>query len=278
MSVTKTNPVEGPVKRLVDIMASLRDPNGGCPWDVAQNFETIAPYTIEEAYEVADAIARNDMADLKDELGDLLFQVVFHARMAEEQGAFDFNAVVEAVCNKMIHRHPHVFADARIDSADDQTRSWEQLKQAERQQRADREGRARGILDDVAQNLPAMMRAVKLQKRAARAGFDWDEPHAVIAKVREELDELEDAIKKNEGRARQREEMGDLLFSCANLARFVDVDPEDALLAANRKFERRFRFIETALRDQGRSLEDADLEEMESLWGLAKQAEMSNGR
>lgn len=265
--------IKNPMDRLIDIMATLRDPQVGCPWDVAQSFESVAPYTIEEAYEVADAIARKDMEDLKDELGDLLFQVVFHARMAEEQGSFDFDAVVLAVYEKMIRRHPHVFGDTRINSADDQIRSWEKLKQTERKKRADRDGRAEGILDDVAQSLPAMMRAVKLQKRAARVGFDWNEPHSVIAKIREELEELEQTIINDESNARQREELGDLLFSCANLARFVQIDPEDALLAANRKFERRFRSIEHALKDQGRALEEASLEEMEALWNAAKLSE-----
>ncbi len=265
--------IKNPMDRLIDIMATLRDPQVGCPWDVAQSFESVAPFTIEEAYEVADAIARKDMEDLKDELGDLLFQVVFHARMAEEQGSFDFDAVALAVCEKMIRRHPHVFGDTRINSADDQIRSWEKLKQTERKKRADRDGRAEGILDDVAQSLPAMMRAVKLQKRAARVGFDWNEPHSVIAKIREELEELEQTIINDESNARQREELGDLLFSCANLARFVQIDPEDALLAANRKFERRFRSIEHALKDQGRALEEASLEEMEALWNAAKLSE-----
>lgn len=269
MRVSRKNPIN----QLIDIMAILRDPNAGCPWDVAQTFESVAPYTIEEAYEVADAVARKDMDDLKGELGDLLFQVVFHARMAQEEGAFDFDAVVEAVCDKMIRRHPHVFAKENIQNADDQVQTWDALKKAERQQRAQQQGRVPGLLDDIALGLPAMMRATKLQKRAARAGFDWDDSQAVLAKVKEELAELEETILNDEETARKREELGDLLFSCANLARFLELDPEDALLAANRKFERRFRGIEQSLEEQGRSLDDADIEEMETLWIAAKRTE-----
>jgi MazG family protein len=256
-------------RRLLAIMARLRDPERGCPWDAEQTFATIAPYTIEEAYEVADAIERNDLADLKEELGDLLLQVVFHARMAEEDGAFAFEDVARAICDKMERRHPHVFADARFADAAEQTAAWESLKAAERAAK----GPARsGVLDDVPAGLPGLVRAVKLTKRAARVGFDWPDAETVLAKLHEEVGELEAEIAAGDI-PKAREELGDLLFVCANLARKLQVDPEDAIRAANAKFTRRFRWIEAALAADGRTPEQSDLAEMDGLWDAAKAEE-----
>lgn len=263
-----------PLQRLRAIMERLRDPRRGCPWDVKQTFSTIAPYTIEEAYEVAEAIQQADMAGLKDELGDLLLQVVFHARMAEEVGSFDLDAVAEAICDKMIRRHPHVFADGAADTPEAVTRSWEQIKAAERAGK----GKADSQLDGVTLGLPALSRAVKLQKRAAEVGFDWPSPAEVLDKLAEELDELTEemaAAPAAENRARLTEEMGDVLFVVANLARHLKVDPEEALRACNAKFERRFRAIERGLAAEGRNPSEATLEEMESHWTAAKAAEKS---
>ena len=257
-----------PIFRLVEIMARLRDPQDGCAWDKAQTFATIAPYTVEEAYEVADAIERNDLSDLKDELGDLLLQVVFHARMAEEAGAFAFADVAEAISAKMIRRHPHVFADARFDSIAEQSAAWETIKAEERAGKA----QGGGVLADVPAGMPALLRAVKLTKRAGRVGFDWPDAGAVLDKLREELAELEVEIEAGD-RDKARDELGDLLFVCANLARKLDLDPEDALRATNAKFIRRFSFIERALAAKGRSPEQSDLAEMEELWQAAKRTE-----
>ena len=256
------------IERLIEIMARLRDPVGGCPWDQAQTFATIAPYTIEEAYEVADAVERGDLPHLKDELGDLLLQVVFHARMAEELGAFAFEDVAEAICDKMIRRHPHVFADEKYDSIAAQTESWEAIKAAERQAK----GAGAGVLDDVPAGLPALLRAVKLTKRAGRVGFDWPSTKEVLDKLREEIAELEVEIDAGD-QAKARDELGDLLFVCANLARKLEVDPEDALRAANAKFTRRFGFIEASLAADGRGPAQSTLAEMEDLWIAAKRAE-----
>ena len=258
-----------PIFRLVDIMARLRDPETGCAWDKAQTFATIAPYTVEEAYEVADAIERGDLPDLKDELGDLLLQVVFHARMAEEAGAFAFADVAEAISAKMVRRHPHVFADARFDTIAEQSAAWETIKAEERAGKANDGG---GVLADVPAGMPALLRAVKLTKRAGRVGFDWPDAVAVLDKLREELAELEVEIEAGD-RDKARDELGDLLFVCANLARKLDLDPEDALRASNAKFIRRFGFIEQALAADGRAPEQSDLEEMEALWQAAKVAE-----
>jgi tetrapyrrole methylase family protein/MazG family protein/ATP diphosphatase len=254
-----------PIQRLIAIMARLRDPNGGCPWDLEQTFASIAPYTVEEAYEVADAIERNDLADLKDELGDLLLQVVFHSRMAEEQGAFRFDDVVEAICDKMVRRHPHVFADASFESVSEQSAAWEDIKAGERVAK----GRNESLLDDVPVGLPALTRAVKLAKRAGRVGFDWPDPPSVMVKLHEEVAELEVEIVAGD-RIKAQEELGDLLFVCANLARKLDVDPEAALRGANAKFMRRFGHIERALAAAGRGPQAATLEEMEALWVEAK--------
>jgi ATP diphosphatase len=260
---------------LLAIMAALREPETGCPWDVAQSFETIAPYTIEEAYEVADAIARGDPDDLRDELGDLLLQVVFHARIAEERGAFDFGGVVEAITTKLIRRHPHVFGDARNLAPAEVKRLWDEIKQAERRERAERDGataRASSVLDGVPAAMPSLTRADKLTRKAAKVGFAWPDLAGVIAKVDEELAEVSEAVASGD-KAEIADEVGDLLFTVANLARHLDVDPEAALAAATRKFERRFKAVEQALAADGRSPEQSDLAEMDRLWDAAKAAE-----
>jgi tetrapyrrole methylase family protein/MazG family protein/ATP diphosphatase len=259
--------LEKPIDRLIAIMARLRHPTDGCPWDLEQTFATVAPYTVEEAYEVADAIERNDLADLRDELGDLLLQVVFHARMAEEQGSFAFDDVANAICDKMIRRHPHVFGNLKFESVAAQSRAWDEIKASERAKK----GRD-SLLDDVPNGLPALTRAVKLSKRAARVGFVWPTTAAVLEKLQEEIAELEHEIRVGDPE-KAREELGDILFVCANLARDLDVDPEDALRAANAKFTRRFQFIEAALATGGRTPEQSNLEEMEGLWAAAKAEE-----
>jgi ATP diphosphatase len=266
------------IGRLIEIMAALRDPKTGCPWDVQQDFGSIAPYTIEEAYEVADAIERGDLLDLKDELGDLLLQVVFHARMAQEQGAFDFDDVVEAIATKMVRRHPHVFGDAGPGDVDAAKASWEATKRAEKaERRAARglppeEGEAASALAGVPVALPALTRAEKISRKAAAVGFDWPEPAQVIAKIREELCEVEHAMAAGE-RAAVEDEVGDLLFAVTNLARHLDVDAEKALRGTNAKFERRFRSVEAALSARGRGPGEASLDEMEALWCEAKATE-----
>ena len=258
---------ESPIDRLKAVMARLRDPEGGCPWDVEQTFATIAPYTVEEAYEVADAIERNDLKDLKEELGDLLFQVIFHTRMAEEQGLFDFDDVADAISDKLIRRHPHVFADAGYRTSEQQTVAWEEIKAEERKGKE-----KHGVLDDVPVGLPALTRAVKLTKRAGRVGFDWPSTDEVIAKLHEELDELREEIAAGD-QSKVRDEMGDVLFVVANLARKLDVEPEDALRASNAKFVRRFHHIEARLAETGRKPTDSDLEEMDGLWNEARRAD-----
>jgi ATP diphosphatase len=260
---------EEPLKRLLAVMAWLRDRQHGCPWDIEQTFRTIAPYTIEEAYEVADAIERDDMAALKEELGDLLLQVVYHAQMAAEAKAFSFADVAATIADKMVDRHPHVFGDLKIANADAQTVSWEARKAAERARKNGAE--AAGALDGVARALPALLRAEKIQKRAARVGFDWKTIGPVIDKIDEELAELRSELSAGEiDQARTTDELGDVLFAVANLARHCKVDPEAALRSTNDKFERRFRYIERRLREQGRKPGDASLEEMETLWQEAK--------
>ena len=261
-------PPERSIDRLLQIMARLRDPVSGCPWDKEQTFATIAPYTIEEAYEVADAIQRSDIGDLKDELGDLLLQVVFHARIAEEAGQFTFEDVAKSISDKMIRRHPHVFGEHAYGSAAEQTEGWEAIKAGERAAK----GKDTGVLGDVPVGLPALLRAVKLTKRAARVGFDWPDATAVIEKLQEEVAELEVEIAAGE-KDKAREELGDLLFVCANLARKLGADPEDALRSANAKFARRFGFIEGRRAAQGRTPSDATLDEMEAIWVEAKRAE-----
>ena len=263
------------LEMLLAIMAALRTPETGCAWDIEQTFETIAPYTLEEAYEVADAIARGDIDDLRDELGDLLLQVVFHARIAQERGAFDFGAVVEAITAKLIRRHPHVFGDARDLAPAEVKRLWDGIKQSERRERAARRGlveRPASILDGVPLAMPGLTRADKLTRKAAKVGFEWPDLDGVTAKVEEELAEVREAATSG-NRHDIADEIGDLLFTVANLARHLDVDPEAALSAANRKFERRFKAIERRLSVEGRSPEQSDLAEMDRLWDEAKAAE-----
>lgn len=267
------DPSKPGIDRLIEVMARLRDTNHGCPWDLEQDFGSIAPYTIEEAYEVADAIARGDMTGLKEELGDLLLQVVYHAQMASEQAAFDFEAVAQGVADKMISRHPHVFGDQQIDSAKAQTSSWEKFKAAERAAKAEASGAPSSILDGVALALPALMRAEKLQKRAARVGFEWPDVRQVFDKVEEELDEVRAEVDGARDKERLTDEIGDVLFVVANLARQLGIDPEVALRHANAKFERRFGHVERSLQAAGRTLQQASLEEMEDLWQEAKRLE-----
>ena len=265
------------IESLLEIMARLRDPQGGCPWDVEQTFATIAPYTVEEAYEVADAIDRKDLPGLRDELGDLLLQVVFHARMAEEQGAFAFHDVVAAICDKMVRRHPHVFADAQVGDATAQTVAWEEHKRRERDAAGHEDTSA---LAGVARGLPEWQRAVKLQHKAAKVGFDWPGPAPVIEKLHEEIDEVRAefaavAADPGDGAARERleDEMGDLLFVCANLARHAKVDVGNALRRANLKFERRFRHMEALAAEEGVALSSLPLEAQDAYWNRAKAEE-----
>ena len=262
-----------PIARLLAIMARLRDPADGCPWDQEQTFATIAPYTVEEAYEVADAIERNDPGDLKDELGDLLLQVVFHARMAEEQGLFSFDDVARAINDKMVRRHPHVFGEESYASLADQKAGWEEIKATERAQKnGGHKGRTASLLDDVPLGLPALTRAVKLSQRAAKVGFVWPTVNDVIGKLHEEVGELEAEIAVGD-LEKARQEMGDVLFVVANLARTLDVDPEDSLRFTNAKFTRRFRHIEARLTELGRTPAQSDLAEMDALWDEAKREE-----
>ena len=251
------------IDELLHIMARLRDPDGGCPWDREQTFATIAPYTLEEAYEVAEAIEQGDIKELRGELGDLLFQVVFHARMAEEAGHFDFADVTAAICDKMRRRHPHVFGDVRIDSADEQTRAWEAHKARERG--------AGSVVDGVAIALPALVRAEKMQRRAARAGFDWPDLSGPLDKCREEIDELAAALAQG-GASDRADELGDLLFSCVNVARHAGIDAEQALRRASARFERRVRAVEARLADQGCRVQEADAQTLDCLWEEVKRA------
>ena len=262
------------IGRLLEIMAALRTPGTGCPWDLQQKFATIAPYTLEEAYEVADAIERGDMADLRDELGDLLLQVVFHARMAEEQGAFDFGGVVDAITGKLVRRHPHVFGDLAGATADDVKGLWERIKAEEKTERATRGGTPDdpGALAGVPVAMTALTRALKLQAKAGKVGFDWNDPMAVLSKIREECDEIEAEIAAGD-REKATTEVGDLLFAVVNLARHLDADPETTLRAANTKFVRRFGSIERALAAQSKRPQDATLAEMDALWDEAKAQE-----
>jgi ATP diphosphatase len=257
------------IARLIEIMAALRTPGSGCPWDLEQNFRTIAPYTLEEAYEVADAITRGDLAGLKGELGDLLLQVVYHARMAEEERAFDFGGVVEGITAKMIRRHPHVFADAEGRTAEAVKGLWERIKAEEKAER--------GALAGVPVALPALTRALKLQNKAGRVGFDWNDPRAVLAKIREEADEIENAL--DAGATNDaKQEIGDLLFAVVNLARHLSADPEGVLRDTNLKFEQRFAAIERALAARGKRPQDATLAEMDALWDAAKAEEKGDAR
>jgi ATP diphosphatase len=264
------------ISRLIEIMAALRTPVTGCPWDLEQNFASIAPYTIEEAYEIADAIARGDLDDLRDELGDLLLQVVYHARMAEEQNAFAFGDVVEAVTRKMIRRHPHVFADENgVVTPGHVEGNWDRIKAEEKAERAARrppEASPPSLLSSIKAGQPALTRAMDLQQKASSVGFDWNDPREVLRKIREEADEIEAELDRGD-KEELAAETGDLLFAVVNLARHVDANPEMALRGANAKFERRFGYIERALAAKGRSLESATLEEMDALWDEAKTKE-----
>lgn len=265
------------ISRLIEIMAALRAPGTGCPWDVEQDFSTIAPYTIEEAYEVADAIARGDRDDLRDELGDLLLQVVYHARMAEEEGAFAFPDVVEAITTKMIRRHPHVFGDEKVRSAGMAKGMWEKIKAEEKAQKRaarlkrglDPEDNGKGYLDGVPVALPALTRALKLQEKAARVGFDWGDALPILDKIEEEIGELREAMANGDA-ASVKDEFGDTLFALVNLGRHLKVDSEAALAGTNEKFRSRFHYVERKLEETGNSLEEATLEEMEVLWQQAK--------
>lgn len=259
---------ESAIDGLLQIMQRLRDPDSGCPWDIEQTLQSLTPFTIEEAYEVEEAAHGSDPEALKDELGDLLFQVVFYARIAEEQGLFAFDDVVAAIGDKLVRRHPHVFADARIESVEEQSRLWDELKKQERDQKQV----AESALEGVGTTLPALMRAQKLQRRAARVGFDWTEAEPVLGKVSEEVNECRQALQENDCQA-LHDEVGDLLFSCVNFARHVDVDADHALRDANRKFERRFRAVEQLAMQQGKTAADLSMDELERLWLQVKSAE-----
>lgn len=253
-----------PLRELINIMAALRDPDTGCPWDRKQTMESIIPCTLEEVYELVDAIERHSMDDIRDELGDLLFHVVFYAHLAAETGAFDFASVAAGVCEKLKRRHPHVFAGQRVDTVEEVNRNWEQIK---------REENGGDYLGTIARTLPATLRAEKLQKRAARGGFDWHEPGPALAKLEEEVNELKQAMTEAQGADRLQAELGDVLFAAVNLARHLDVSPETALRAANTRFEQRFRYIQSSLDAVGEDLEHASRERMETLWEEAKRLE-----
>ena len=249
------------IQELVDIMSALRDPETGCPWDRQQTMESIIPYTLEEIYELVDALERNNMEDVRDELGDLLFHVIFYSQMASESGSFGFADVIAGVCDKLKRRHPHVFSGQQVDTIEDVKSNWEKIK---------REERAGDYLDNIAKALPAMLRAEKLQKRAAQVGFDWDKPAPVLAKVEEEVSELKQEMDQPQHHARLQDEIGDIFFAAINLARHLDINPETALREANNKFEQRFRYIQTTLEEEGQDLETASMEKMEELWEQAK--------
>jgi nucleoside triphosphate diphosphatase len=262
-----------PMERLIKVMAALRHPETGCAWDIEQTFATIAPYTIEEAYEVDDAIAEGDMEHLKEELGDLLLQVAFHSRMAEEEGHFNFEDVAGTIADKMIKRHPHVFGDESVRNASEQTVAWEDQKAQERAEKAASEEKPVSVLDGVASNLPALLRSVKLQKRAARIGFDWPDILPVLDKIQEELAELKHEISNAGSKARVNEEYGDLMFVFANLARHLKLDPEESLRDANRKFIRRFTAVERLAILETGDVHGHDLNFLDSLWDRVKEAE-----
>lgn len=258
------------VQKLIEVMARLRDPAGGCPWDLQQTFASLIPFTLEEAYEVADCIERGALDDLRDELGDLLFQVVFYARLAEERGLFGFDEVAAAIVDKLVRRHPHVFGDAAVDDARQQSAAWEAHKARERHAAA---GEAAGALHGVSRTLPALVRAQKLQRRAARVGFDWSDMAGVFAKLDEEIEELRAELDSGADAQRVEDELGDLLFTCVNLVRHAGLDAETALRRANRKFERRFTAMERTLRDQGVELEQADAERLDTAWRAVKDSD-----
>ena len=254
------------IAELLHIMKCLRDTKKGCPWDIEQNFHSIAPYTVEEAYEVADAIERNDMEDLRDELGDLLFQVVFHSQMADEQSLFHFEDVVKAVSEKLVRRHPHVFADVKIESAAEQTVAWENHKEQERQN----SDKYQSVLDGIAKSLPGMTRAAKLQKRAAKVGFDWDAIEPILEKLNEEIEEFQVELNLEAGHERMENEIGDILFTVVNIARHAQIDPELAIRRANGKFEKRFRAMEEAINLAGETMRDLSIDRMEHYWTQVK--------
>ena len=261
-----------PINDLLAVMSRLRDPKTGCPWDVEQTFETIAPYTIEEAYEVREAISNNDYDNLKDELGDLLLQIVFHSKIAEESKLFCFEDVVQNICTKMIERHPHVFADAKIETVNEQLESWEDIKAKERENRSESQSEPLSALGGVSVAYPALLRAEKLQKRAARVGFDWKKIEPVLNKLDEEVSELNEVLNGNCDKLRLEEELGDILFTCVNIARHINVDPETALHKANKKFIQRFQHVETLLKEEiNKKPENADLADLEERWTRAKQ-------
>ena len=262
------------MQQLLDIMRALRDPDSGCPWDRQQNFQSLIPYTIEEAYEVADAIERNNYGDIKSELGDLLFQIVFYSQLATEQQAFDFNEVAQSISEKLLRRHPHVFADANIANAEEQTKEWEKLKQQEREAKAADSSSLLSHLDDVSRTLPSLMRAEKLQKRAAREGFDWPDAKGVMTNIYEELDEVQQELDADvQDHDKIEDEIGDLFFSCINLSRYVGVDAEQSLRKANLKFERRFRELEKMATVKDLQINDMTVDELEGLWQKVKKQE-----
>lgn len=262
------------MQQLLEIMRALRDPESGCPWDRQQDFQSLIPFTIEEAYEVADAIERNNLDDVKSELGDLLFQIVFYSQLAEEQNKFNFNDVAKSISEKLTRRHPHVFANAKITNVEEQTKEWEKLKQQERKDKAKLNLSSLSHLDDVSRTLPSLMRAEKLQKRAAKEGFDWPDVKGVMAKVYEELEEVQEEIDaKEREHARLEDEIGDLFFSCINLSRHVGVDAEQSLRNANLKFERRFRELENMAVNKGRQVSEMSVDELEMLWQTVKNEE-----
>jgi ATP diphosphatase len=262
------------IQQLLDIMSALRDPDSGCPWDLQQNFQSLIPYTIEEAYEVADAIERNDLNDIKSELGDLLFQIIFYSQLATEQKAFDFNEVAQAISDKLTRRHPHVFADKKIKDAKEQTKEWEKLKHQERKAKAGKNSADLSHLDDVSRTLPSLMRAEKLQKRAAREGFDWPDVKGVMAKVYEELNEVQQELDAEvQEQAKLEDEMGDLFFSCINLSRHLGVNAEQSLRKANLKFERRFREVEKKASRKELQINEMTVDELENLWSEVKKEE-----
>ena len=262
------------IQQLIEIMRALRDPKSGCPWDLQQDFQSLIPYTIEEAYEVADAIERNDLDDVKSELGDLLFQIIFYSQLATEQQAFDFNDVAQAISDKLTRRHPHVFADVKIKNAEDQTKEWERLKQQERKDKAGESISTLSHLDDVSRTLPSLMRAEKLQKRAAREGFDWPNIKGVVAKIYEELEEVQQELDAEEqDHLRIEDEIGDLFFSCINLSRRTGVDAEQSLRKANLKFERRFRSLEKIASSKDLQVNEMTTDELEIIWEEVKALE-----
>lgn len=261
------------MQRLIDIMAALRDPERGCPWDKEQTFSSIVPFTIEETYEVVEAIDQGDMASLKEELGDLLFQVVFYAQMAKEKSEFDFDDIVEGICTKLKRRHPHVFANGAVNGAEEQSKAWEQFKQQERSDKAKIAQRRLSVMDDIPSALPGLMRAVKLQRRAAKVGFDWPNIGPVLAKIEEELAEVRYELEHGGSQQRLSDEIGDLIFACTNLARHTKVDPEVAMRGINQRFERRFRRIESLLAQQNKLPEEVSLDELDVLWNRAKSEE-----